>query len=313
MRLGALLPAARLPALCIFCSALLSCVTNGQVEGGGYWGTRGAVQGAAAELKALNDAGKLPSFDAEAMNGTVHDLAESAVVGAGDGAKQLELDKDLKKLIEVLFETTEARSNALLKSVIEQQGPRVEALTRSLLSGTLGEARSELKETTQKDLPAATRLVITDAVDSFATAMGSEKVGTVRKDLVATTGEVTYAASANAVIGLRTELANQKTLDALEGVTATVTDTVLKKVKDSAKDTVDKWLLTVVGLLLVAVGIILFQLWRARATIRALKLVTAEINKHEHAKSLKESIQRKAAQHTALDRYLKDFLLDNRL
>lgn len=313
MRLGALLPAARLPALCIFCAALLSCVTNGTVEGGGYWGTRGAVQGAAAELKALNDAGKLPRFDAEAMNGTVHDLAEAAVVGAGDGAKQLELDKDLKKLLEVLFETTEARSNALLKSVIEQQGPRVEALTRSLMSGSLGEARSELKQTTQKDLPQATRIIITDAVDSFATAMGSEKVGTVREDLVKTTGQVTYAASANAVIGLRTELADPKTAEVL----GALTETVIKRATETAKDELidKKWLwgmaLVMGALLAAAIAATLYFFRKNQATSRALTLIAQQINKAGQPE-LKRSIQAKAKD-KEIEPFLRDFLMDRGL
>lgn len=305
---------AALRALCLSCG-LMACVTNDHVRGGGYWGTKGAVQGVADELKELSDAGRLPNQ--AAMKDTVHQMAESAVngavVGAANGVKDAEVDAAIKRAIEVTFQTTDHESNQMLSSILSKQSPALEGLVRTVVTTSLSTVRNELRQTTQADLPQATRIVITDAVDSFATAMETEKVGKVRRDLVDTTGQLTYAASSNAVIGLRTELQKEETQKAVNDMAGSVTETILGKVKEQAKDTIDKSLVAVALALLAALAVIGFLLLRARAQIRALKLVTGEINKFEHAKDLKQNIARKAQQHADVDRYLKEFLLDNRL
>jgi hypothetical protein len=305
---------AGLRALCLSC-ALMACVTNDNVRGGGYWGTKGAVQGVADELQELSAAGRLPNQ--ATMKDTVHQMAESAVngavVGAANGVKDAEVDAAIKRAIEVTFQTTDHESNQMLSSILSKQSPALEGLVRTVVSTSLSTVRNELRQTTQADLPQATRIVITDAVDSFATAMETEKVGKVRRDLVDTTGQLTYAASSNAVIGLRTELQKEETQKAVNDMAGSVTETILGKVKEQAKDTIDKSLVAVAVLLLAALGVIGFLLLRARAQIRALKLVTGEINKFEHARDLKQNIAKKAQQHAAVDRYLKEFLLDNRL
>jgi hypothetical protein len=68
-------PRAALRVLSLSC-ALFACVTDDNVRGGGYWGTKGAVQGVADELSELSEAGRLPNQ--AAMNGAVHEMAQSA-------------------------------------------------------------------------------------------------------------------------------------------------------------------------------------------------------------------------------------------
>ena len=307
-------PRAALRVLCLTC-ALFACVTDDNVRGGGYWGTKGAVQGVADELAELREAGRLPNQ--AAMNGVIHEMAQSAVngavVGAADGVKDAEVDAAIERAIEITFQTTDRETNVLLSSILSKQSPALEGLVRTVVSTSLRTVRDELKQTTQADLPQATRVVITDAVDSFATAMETEKVGKVRRDLVDTTGQLTYAASSNAVIGLRSELGKEETQKVVNDMAGGVTETILAKVKEQAKDTIDKSLVAVALLLLAALVVIGVLLVRARATIRALKLVTGEINKYEHGKGLKQRIAQKAQQHAAVDRFLKDFLLDERL
>ncbi len=279
---------------------------NAAIRDAGYHGTQGAIEGALDEL------GKLPDDTAQRMNDAVQGLTKSAVVGAGDGAKELELDKSLKKLLETFFQTTQEQTNALVKSLLDQQGPRLEATTRRLLVGTLNDARSELRQTTQDDLPKATRIVVTDAVDSFATAMGSEKVTTLRKDLVETTGAVTYTASASAVTGLRDELSKPETLDAV----GALAKRIVSEATDGAKDSINPRDLWIVGALvgvffLLAIAALVFYIRKSIVTSRALALIAQQINKGEHT-DLKKRIKEKATD-KQLEPFLRNFLLDRGL
>jgi hypothetical protein len=215
-------------------------------------------------------------------------------------------------MLEMVFRTTNKETNELVKSLIEQQGPRLEQTTHRLLVGALRDANAELRQTTQTELPKATRIVITDAVDSFATAMGDEKVKTLRKDLVETTGAVTYTASSSAVIGLRDELANPKTVEAIGNLTREV----VKSATDGAKDSVDKKYLWVIGvplgvLLLLSVAALVFYIRKSFLTSRALTVVAQQINKGEHTE-LKQRIKSKATERQ-IEPYLANFLADRGL
>ena len=81
-------PRAALRVLCLTC-ALFACVTDDNVRGGGYWGTKGAVQGVADELAELREAGRLPNQ--AAMNGVIHEMAQSAVNGAVHAIQRVRL------------------------------------------------------------------------------------------------------------------------------------------------------------------------------------------------------------------------------
>jgi hypothetical protein len=313
---------AALRVLCLSC-ALMACVTDDHVRGGGYWGTKGAVQGVADELKELSDAGRLPNQ--AAMKDTVHEMAESAVngavVGAANGVKDADVDAAIQKAIETTLRTTDTESNRMLTSILVQQTPALKGLVSGVVSASLSTIRSELKLTTQTDLPQATRVVITDAVDSFATAMGSKKVDEVQDDLVHMTGRITKSASENAVVGLRTELQDPATGEAVGTFAKIALDTATKDLKEEWIDKRQKLitLAWVMGTLLLfgagALAYSVFRLVRQNKTLhdtnQALKLVAAQINQKSDP-ALKRVIREKAEASKIQD-FLHSFLVENGL
>lgn len=290
----------------------LGC-SGAQIEDTAYHGARGGVRGAVDEMRTLPELKELADGlkDDEKIKAAAHDLAESLVAGAGDGAKQLEIDQQVAVLIKTVFQVAQAQGNELVSSMITQQGPKLEQLARQTLSGTIRDAGAEIKRTAESDLPAATGSVIDSAVIAFADALESEKVAALKKDLIETSGKVTENASAGAVRGLREELAKPETLDAV----GALAKRVVHDAGTEAKSTFD-FKPIVVGLvvfLVLAVAALVF-VWRQSVKTRhTLSLIVQQIEKGgaDHAE-LKQSIRKKAVSRK-LDSFLDQFLSDRGL
>lgn len=283
------------------------------IEDTAYHGARGAVRGSVDELRTLPELQALKDLKADAkINAAAHDLAEAVVTGAGDGAKKLEIDQQVKVLIQTVMEVAQSQGNQLVASMIDEQGPRIEKLARDTLAGTIEGAGDQLKRTAETDLPGATSAVIDSAVDAFAGAMESEKMGALKQDLVKTSGEVTQNASAGAVRGLREELAKPETLDAF----GALAQRVVEGASSGAKQSVDKSevrgvVIALGSVLALTVAALIFYIRKTVLTTRALTLIAQQINKGGHDE-LKGAIKQKAEQ-KKLEAFLSMFLLDRGL
>jgi len=332
-------PRVALRLLCLSC-ALVACVTNDNVQGGAYWGTKGAVQGVAEGVKELDDKGYLP--DQRAMSGAVKEMANAAVTGAVTGAKdgigEVDVDSKIKSAVDAALSTTDERLQAIVKS----QTPLLANLVGGVVAASMSNVRRELAPTIQTDLPKATNATVKEAVDGFATSMQSPEVDKVQADIVKMTGEVTQTATAHAIIGLRTELAKEDTGKAVGSFARTA-------VVEAAGDLLKQWnekfveklqeaqtlaqrlIAGIVGsVILLAVGLAYAYTERKRRidteallaeTKRALQFVVTQINEVETAGggAVKTAIKAKAARSThneekaKMHKFLERFLIENGL
>lgn len=279
-----------------------------QIHDAAYAGTQGAIDAA------VDRAGKLPPDTQEKVNAAVEGVTHSAVTGAGKGVKELELEKNLQSMLQMVFKETNDGTNALVQRLIDEQGDRLEKQTRKLLVGVLNDANAGLRTTTQTELPKAADIMITTAVSSFTTAIGdpkvNEQVTDLREGLVKTTGDVTKTASSKAVEGLREELQKPGTTEALEGMTKALVTGAVEGLKESSPKVPKEYLyflgIPLGTLLLASIVALVFYILRAWRTEKALSVVAVQLEAPEHA-GLRKSIKAHAEKGN-IEPYLKKFL-----
>jgi len=290
--------------LTLFSLLAVGCAAS-SLEQPAYYGARGAVRGTVDQLEQLKGDDKI--------NAAAHDLAQAVVTGAGDGASKLEIDHQIGVLIETVFQVAKAQGNELVTSVIEQQGPRLQQLARQTLTGTIQGAGDQLKKTAETDITQATGSVVTSAVDAFATALASDKVGALKKDLIQTSGALTENASAGAVRGLRDELGKPETLDVFGALAKRMVADATTGAKQSIETGAGTHTLEIAlgGFLVLTLAALVFYVRKTIITGRALTLVAQQINKGGHVE-LKNAIRAKAEQ-KKMESFLSMFLLDRGL
>ncbi len=275
-----------------------------QIRDAAYSGTQGAIDAA------VERAGELPPDTQKKVNDAVEGVTHSAVTGAGKGVKELELEKNLQSMLQMVFKETNDGTNALVQRLIEEQGPRLEDQTRRLLVGALRDANAGLRTTTQTELPKAADIMITTAVSSFTTALEDPKVNDLREGLVKTTGDVTRTASAEAVEGLRVELANPDTQKALSGASYALVKGAVDGLQDSAPKVPKEYLyflgIPLGALLILSITALVFYILRSKRTEKALSVVAVQLEKPEHA-PLRKSIKAHAEK-GKIEPFLNKFL-----
>jgi len=293
--------------VCALVSLLATGCGAASLEQPAYYGAKGAVHGTIDELSQLKG-----NTD---VNAAAHDLAKAVVTGVGDGASQMEVDQKVKVLIETVFQAAKAQGNDLLASVIEQQGPRLEILARQTLTGTIQGAGEQLRKTAQTDLSVATDSVVTSALDAVGKAVDEQKLEAFKKELIDTTGQLTQNATAGAIKGLTTQLADAETKASIHDATEAATRGALDGAKQGIQTAESSWskpLAIVFGVLLAAaIAGLIFYIRKAVLTARALTLIVQQINKGGHVE-LKSQIKSKA-EGKRLERFLSAFLLDRGL
>jgi hypothetical protein len=266
---------------------------------------KGAVLGTYEGVRALPTAPIVAGLvEDPSIRKAAHDVIESMVLGARDGADQVAIDRRVQALVATILVTAGEKGDAALGQILEDQGPRLSAVVHDTLTRSLSDAGIVFRNQSETNLSEATRALVKAAVGSFAEAVRGED------GAAAALGLSSEKIAEGAVRGLRNELGSEETA-------AVVSALAKRAVRDADAEigaSRTLWIvISVVGLTLLAIAGAALALILRRYTLasRTLSLVAASINQAEH-KGLKQSIKAKA-ENAKLQAFLSGFLHDRGL